>query len=188
MDIHEEAWNAYPYCKTVVSNPGYMKENFIIIIESLHLPDRGEKHNALGLSKEKLKDREVIMIDIANDPVNNADYKASEDPTKFKSVKTGRGPLSGKWIKKANPVMTCYKVVTIKFKWFGLQSRVESFVQKAERRIFTNFHRQVFCWIDRWHSLSVEELRQIEEKYSKELDAARTTGTVRGTRGSVTEA
>jgi hypothetical protein len=25
LEIHEEAWNAYPYCKTVLSNPGYMK-------------------------------------------------------------------------------------------------------------------------------------------------------------------
>ena len=22
MEIHEEAWNAYPYCKTVLANPG----------------------------------------------------------------------------------------------------------------------------------------------------------------------
>lgn len=27
-EFHEEAWNAYPYCKTVITNPGYMKENF----------------------------------------------------------------------------------------------------------------------------------------------------------------
>lgn len=26
LEIHEEAWNAYPYCKTVITNPGYMKE------------------------------------------------------------------------------------------------------------------------------------------------------------------
>ena len=25
LEIEEEAWNAYPYCKTVLSNPGYMK-------------------------------------------------------------------------------------------------------------------------------------------------------------------
>ena len=25
LEIHEEAWNAYPYCRTVLSNPGYMK-------------------------------------------------------------------------------------------------------------------------------------------------------------------
>jgi len=37
--------------------------------------------------------------------------------------------------------MTCYKLVTAEFKWFGVQTRVESFIMKAERRLFTNFHR-----------------------------------------------
>lgn len=61
---------------------------------------------------------------------------------RFKSEKTGRGPLVGpEWKNKVNPVMTCYKLVTCEFKWFGLQSRVESFIQKTERRLFTVFHR-----------------------------------------------
>lgn len=63
---------------------------------------------------------------------------------RFKSEKTGRGPLVGpEWKNKVNPVMTCYKLVTCEFKWFGLQSRVESFIQKTERRLFTVFHRWV---------------------------------------------
>ena len=39
--------------------------------------------------------------------------------------------------------MTAYKLVTIQFKWFGLQDRVENFIHSTEKRIFTNFHRQV---------------------------------------------
>lgn len=94
------------------------------------------------LSGDKLKQREVVHIDIANDPVAQSDYKEDEDPTKFKSTKTGRGPLVGpNWKNNVNPVMTCYKLVTVEFKWFGLQTRVESFIQKSERRLFTNFHR-----------------------------------------------
>jgi hypothetical protein len=34
------------------------------------------------LGPEKLKMREVVAIDIANDPVQAADYKDTEDPTK----------------------------------------------------------------------------------------------------------
>ena len=41
--------------------------------------------------------REVVMIDIANDQIQASDYKPLEDPTKFHSEKTGRGPLVGKW-------------------------------------------------------------------------------------------
>ena len=117
------------------------------------------------LPPEKLKVRDVVHVDIANDPVTPADYKASEDPTKyaatvlkfvllcvnkcmllfahrFKSKKTERGPLVGPdWKKNVSPVMTCYKLVTCEFKWFGLQTRIENFIQKSERRLFTNFHR-----------------------------------------------
>ncbi|CAG0893887.1 unnamed protein product [Darwinula stevensoni] len=108
LEIHEEAWNAYPYCRTIISspvcfacvsqNPGYMKENFVLMIETLHLDDAGDKSNVHELSQDKLRQREVVLIDIANDPVLQADYKPKEDPTKFKSAKTGRGPLIGKWM------------------------------------------------------------------------------------------
>lgn len=59
------------------------------------------------------------------------DYKEAQDPAKFKSEKTGRGPLVGKWQQSCNPVMTCYKLVTVEFKWFGLQTKVESMIQKV---------------------------------------------------------
>ncbi|XP_031839766.1 phosphatidylinositol transfer protein vib isoform X1 [Nomia melanderi] len=183
LEIHEEAWNAYPYCKTVITNPGYMRENFVIMIESFHIDDGGNQHNVHELPPDKLKIREVVHIDIANDPIANADYKEDEDPTKFKSVKTGRGPLVGKdWKNNIQPVMTCYKLVTCEFKWFGLQTRVESFIQKAERRLFTNFHRQVFCWIDRWYGLTMEDIRAIEERTKEELDRQRHQGEVKGMR------
>lgn len=42
---------------------------------------------------------------------------------------------------QVDPVMTCYKLVTAEFKWFGFQGKVENFIQKSERRLFTNFHR-----------------------------------------------
>lgn len=35
------------------------------------------------LPPEKIKLREVVHIDIANDPVTPADYKVDEDPTKY---------------------------------------------------------------------------------------------------------
>ncbi|XP_059619180.1 phosphatidylinositol transfer protein beta isoform isoform X2 [Phlebotomus argentipes] len=181
LEIHEEAWNAYPYCRTVITNPKFMKKDFEIHIESFHLPGVDPNDNVHELPPEKLKTRDVVHIDIANDSVSSADYKPSEDPTKFKSEKTGRGPLVGPdWMKKVDPVMTCYKLVTCEFKWFGLQSRIENFIQKSERRLFTTFHRQVFCWMDRWHGLTMEDIRAIEDKTKEELDKQRHVGEVRG--------
>lgn len=181
MEVHEEAWNAYPYCKTVITNPGYMKSKFSITVESMHLPGNNTAANAHELTGERLKLREAVMIDIANDPVKSADYKPTEDPTKFTSQSTGRGPLVGPdWQQKVDPVMTCYKLVTCEFKWFGLQTRVEKFIQDAERRLFTNFHRQVFCWMDRWHGMTIEDIRKLEDKTKDDLSKQITQGQVRG--------
>ncbi|CAG2105704.1 unnamed protein product [Medioppia subpectinata] len=163
-------------------NPDYMKQNFCITIETMHSPDRGTQENAHQLSPEKLKAREVMYLDIANDTVLTKDYKADEDPTRMKSEKTGRGPLTDKnWRETVEPVMCAYKLVTVEFRWFGFQTKVESFIQKTERRIFLNFHRQVFCWIDRWHGLTMNDIRNIEEQTRRELDEQRNQGAVRGT-------
>ena len=43
-----------------------MKENFYIIIESFHAPDRGGQENVHQLSSEEVAQREVHHIDIAN--------------------------------------------------------------------------------------------------------------------------
>ncbi|KAI1285818.1 Phosphatidylinositol transfer protein alpha isoform [Halotydeus destructor] len=181
LKIHEEAWNAYPYCKTVITNPDYMKSNFSITIETLHCQDDGKGENVHELPPEKLKNREVIVVDIANDNVSSKDYKETEDPTKFKSEKTGRGPLVGKWYETSQPLMCAYKLVTVEFKWFGLQNKVESFIQKTEKRIFNNFNRQVFCWLDQWHGLTIQDIRDIEEKTRQELEELRKRGSIRGT-------
>lgn len=67
FDCHEESWNAFPYIKTVIKNPGFMKENFFVEIESVHLDnDIGTTDNALNLDEEELKIRNVVHIDIGN--------------------------------------------------------------------------------------------------------------------------
>ncbi|XP_045171238.1 phosphatidylinositol transfer protein alpha isoform-like isoform X2 [Mercenaria mercenaria] len=181
LEIHEKAWNAYPYCRTIVTNPGYMKDAFFIKIETMHYADRGNTENIHGLTGDDLQKRNVTTIDIANDPVSSKDYKKEFDPKIFKSEKTGRGPLDNKdWIKSVDPVMCAYKLVTIKFKWFGLQGRVESFINRQEHRLFTTFHRQVFCWTDKWHGMTMADIRAIEEKTKAELDEQRKHGELRG--------
>ena len=74
-----------------------LQENFYIIVETYHKEGRGEEDNVHDLDAKKLKERTVVNIDIANDPVASADFKADQDPKTFKSEKTGRGPLTGNW-------------------------------------------------------------------------------------------
>ncbi|XP_066465898.1 phosphatidylinositol transfer protein beta isoform isoform X2 [Tiliqua scincoides] len=169
-------FHAFP--ASVITNE-YMKDDFFIKIETWHKPDLGTSDNVHDLDPNTWKDVEVVHIDIADrSQVEPGDYKADEDPALFQSVKTKRGPLGSDWKKElaANeecPKMCAYKLVTIKFKWWGLQNKVENFIQKQEKRIFTNFHRQLFCWIDRWIDLTMEDIRRIEDETQRELEAVR---------------
>ena len=185
LELQEEAWNAYPYCKTVLTNPGYMKENFLIKLETYHYADRGESHNIHELSEEELRVREVSVLDIA-EPVAQGDYDPKMDPTTYVSDKTKRGPLKNepgkKWHHIANPVMTCYKLITIEFKWWGLQGQMEAFIMRQQRRLLINLHRQIFCSTDKWYGMTMEDIRKLEEKTKEELERRRLTGELCGTR------
>ncbi|XP_076139319.1 phosphatidylinositol transfer protein beta isoform-like [Alosa pseudoharengus] len=191
--FHEKAWNAYPYCRTIITNE-YMKDDFMIKIETWHkADDMGNQENIHELDAETWKTVEVVPIDIADKTqVEAADYKPHEDPAIFISKKTGRGQLSPEWkteleSKPQHPRMCAYKLVTVKFKWWGLQSKVEHFIHKQEKRIFTNFHRQLFCWIDNWYGLTMADIRKMEEETQRELEEMRQQGSIRGTSAAAEE-
>lgn len=40
--------------------------------------------------------------------------------------------------------------------------------------------RQLFCWIDQWYGLTMEDIRALEDKTKEELDRQRQVGEVRG--------
>ncbi|KAJ4919410.1 hypothetical protein JOQ06_023051, partial [Pogonophryne albipinna] len=162
LGVHEEAWNAYPYCKTAVygvcvnnsfsfcplSPPlctvpfdavltnEYMKDKFSITIETWHKPDMGDQENVHGLEKSKWDKVHIVDIDIADkNSISPKDYNPEHDPAIFKSVKTGRGPLGPEWKKELAdnpdcPHMCAYKLVSVEFKWIGLQTAVESAIHK----------------------------------------------------------
>ncbi|KAI4792786.1 hypothetical protein KUCAC02_033150, partial [Chaenocephalus aceratus] len=76
----------------------YMKEGFIITIETWHKPDMGDQENVHGLEKSKWDNVQIVDIDIADkNSIRPKDYNPEHDPAIFKSVKTGRGPLGPEW-------------------------------------------------------------------------------------------
>lgn len=183
LQLEEEAWNATQYCKTVITNPGYMKDAFTLKLETYCLPDRGQADNVHELTPDLLAKRDVVHIDIANDPIPNLDE--AHDPTKYQSSKPDppRGPLGGNWKEHVTPVMTVYKLITIEFKWFGLQSNMESFMMNYEQKLFNRFHRQIFCCMDKWFGMTIEDIRALEDKTKDDLEKARNCGEKRGTIG-----
>lgn len=46
---------------------------------------------------------------------------------------------------------------------------------QQEKRIFTNFHRQLFCWIDSWVELTMADIRRMEEETQRQLEEVRIT-------------
>jgi hypothetical protein len=171
--VEEEAWNAYPYCKTVLTRTGLI--SFKITVETFHAAGAGDLENALSLDDETLKQRKVVNIDIANDLVAEEDYKLKEDPTKFKSEKTGRGPLIGSWKESIRPLMTCYKLIRCEVAFLGLQRILESIGVNQQERIFLNFHRKLFCSLDEWYGMTMQDIRAYEKQVQEELKGKQNT-------------
>lgn len=124
--LEEEAWNAFPKCKTVLKCPYFTK--FTVTVETIHVADNGRIFNVHNLSVEKLALRKIEDIDIAS---NTRDYWSylvggtNIDISTFQSCKTGRGPLLAGWQEKCNPIMTAYKLVTVDAPYWGFGSRLE---------------------------------------------------------------
>ena len=57
---------------------------------------------------------------------------------------------------------------------------MEQFVQNQEQRLFTIFHRKLFCWTDKWYGLTLDEIRKLEIESKEELDEERAKGEIKG--------
>ena len=38
-----------------------------------------------------------------------------------------------------------------------------------EKKLFSKFHRELFCWIDQWHGLTMADIRRIEDEVQIDL-------------------
>lgn len=165
-DITEHSWNAFPYYRTEYSN-AFFGDKILISLQTNHSDDNGTLTNAVNLSPEDLARRKVDYVNIACED-STVPMEKNEDPTRFLSVKTGRGELEPGWAEYYDPVMTCYKVVKFRFRVFGVQGRVESWGQSvAFRNSFLKYHRKLFCWIDEWYGLSIDDIRTMEKETAR---------------------
>ncbi|XP_077980541.1 cytoplasmic phosphatidylinositol transfer protein 1-like [Glandiceps talaboti] len=166
--ITEKAWNYYPFTKTEYTCS--FLPRFIVEIETKYENNNGSSENCHNLTQEELAQREVIFQDIAYDDVPEKHYKESEDLKKFKSVKTGRGPLAEDWLKTQDPIMCSYKLVKVKFEVWGFQTKVEGYTHTAIRDILLLGHRQAFAWIDEWIDMTKDDVRVYEQQQQLETN------------------
>ena len=66
--------------------------------------------------------------------------------------------------------MCSYKVVTVKFEVWGLQTRAEAFIHSAIRDVLLLGHKQAFTWIDDWIDLTMDDLRRWEKEIQSETN------------------
>eukprot|EP01114_Cavostelium_apophysatum_P024865 TRINITY_DN9912_c0_g1_i2.p1 TRINITY_DN9912_c0_g1~~TRINITY_DN9912_c0_g1_i2.p1 ORF type:complete len:320 (+),score=83.35 TRINITY_DN9912_c0_g1_i2:118-1077(+) len=175
LKLEEEAWDVFPYCKTVLTFP-FLGERFVFTIESRYAPgEKGQIENIHNLDKEILKKRDVELLDITTckEYIDKKYYKKEEDPMIFSSEKHGKGPLNASWLKDqpTSNVMCAYKLVTLRCKITGLQGKIEKYMMNLERSIFSRFHMQQFCWIDEWYGKSMDEIAVLEAKMFDDMNS-----------------
>ncbi|KAL1544156.1 phosphatidylinositol transfer protein 2-like [Salvia divinorum] len=169
--MQEEAWNAYPRCKSVIKCLYFTR--FILTIETIHAADCGLSENVHGLTKEQLATRQVETLDIAS---NSSDYwsyiigASNFDFSQFQSARTARGPLLDGWQEQCDPVMTAYKLVTIDVPYWGFGSKLQQALLAGEKALFLESHRNCFGWIDEWYGLNVDMMRELEKQSDSSLN------------------
>ncbi|KAA0705293.1 Cytoplasmic phosphatidylinositol transfer protein 1 [Triplophysa tibetana] len=150
-----------PMLSPVLRNPCSFLPKFSIHVETKYEDNNGNNDNIFD-AELRDEETEVCIIDIAYDEIPERYYKESEDPRHFKSEKTARGLLQEGWRDTQDPNMCSYKLVTVKFEVWGLQTRVEQFVHKVVRDVLLLGHRQAFAWVDEWIDMTMEEVREYE--------------------------
>ncbi|XP_060522060.1 cytoplasmic phosphatidylinositol transfer protein 1 [Cylas formicarius] len=158
--VTEKAWNYYPF--TITDYTCSFIPRFHISIQTKYEDNNGSTDNCLSLSPEQLAERIVEVVDIAYDDVSAKHYKEEEDPKFYKSKKTNRGPLIEGWRSNFQPIMCSYKLVNAYFEVFGLQTKVEEFIQLCIREVLLLGHRQAFTWMDEWIDMSLDDVRKFE--------------------------
>uniref|UniRef100_A0A672QKV0 Phosphatidylinositol transfer protein cytoplasmic 1 n=1 Tax=Sinocyclocheilus grahami TaxID=75366 RepID=A0A672QKV0_SINGR len=165
--VQNEPYEDPNYVATVINYPSRQNTScsflpkFSIHVETKYEDNKGINDNIFD-TEPRDEETEVCFIDIAYDEIPERYYKESEDPRYFKSEKTTRGLLKEGWRDTQDPIMCSYKLVTVKFEVWGLQTRVEQFVHKVVRDVLLLGHRQAFAWVDEWIDMTIEEVREYE--------------------------
>ncbi|KAF5904469.1 cytoplasmic phosphatidylinositol transfer protein 1-like, partial [Clarias magur] len=164
--VTEKAWNFYPY--TITEYTCSFLPKLSVKIETHFENNNGSNDNVFE-DKPTPQDS-VSFLDILSDPIPDKYYKKYEDLSNWVSTKTGRGPLVDGWRNNSEPIMCSYKRVQCSFEVYGFQGRTEEFIHRNIRDILLVGHRQAVAWIDEWHGLSLEEVREFEKQLQQETN------------------
>ena len=91
-----------------------------MLVRTMHIADdKGQQENVFGLSPKRLKERQVVFLDLAVDGLTGK--PADRNPRLCRSEKTGRGPLMPGWLHNDDtPFMCAYKLIDCTFDSYTL--------------------------------------------------------------------
>ncbi|KAF7708321.1 cytoplasmic phosphatidylinositol transfer protein 1b [Silurus meridionalis] len=164
--ITEKAWNFYPY--TITEYTCSFLPKLSIKIETHFENNNGSNENVFE-DKPTPQDS-VCFLDILSDPIPEKYYKKHEDLSCWVSDRTGRGPLVDGWRNSTKPIMCSYKRVQCSFEVYGFQGRTEEFIHRNIRDILLVGHRQAVAWMDEWHGMNLEEVREFEKQLQQKTN------------------
>eukprot|EP00759_Apiculatamorpha_spiralis_P037027 PhF_6_TR37111/c0_g1_i3/m.54513 len=167
--VEELSWNSYPYSYTEWKSGYLSTDTFTMSVETIHIDDdAGNSTNVFNLPPELLKIRHVDVVDIGKEQITDASAQIG-DVTKFKSQLTGRGPLGKEWKKRVKPIMCAYKLTRVECN-VPFQSKVEGVINQVGMRDFLLIgNKNLFCWIDQWIYLSLEDLTVLDAQVAKTI-------------------
>ncbi|XP_058255280.1 cytoplasmic phosphatidylinositol transfer protein 1b [Hemibagrus wyckioides] len=164
--VTEKAWNFYPY--TITEYTCSFLPKLSIKIETHFENNNGSNDNVFEDKPTPIDS--VCFLDILSDPIPDKYYKKDEDLSNWVSDRTGRGPLVDGWRQNTMPIMCSYKRVQCSFEVYGFQGRTEEFIHRNIRDVLLVGHRQAVAWIDEWHGMSLEEVREFEKQLQQETN------------------
>ena len=172
MYVREECWNSWPYSFTRYTSELFPTQ-LDYTIESLHVEGSDVENRDDVFADQtpaELKKRQIEILDIAK-PAGSTGGVVQGDPLEYRSVKTGRGPLSGPnwWASSAwsGPKMSVYKRCQCHARFFP-ESVEHAILHSTVRDLGTHCFRNMFCWMDQWVELSTQSV----DAWEKRTDAA----------------
>jgi len=147
----------FPISETIITLNDIDPEIARIEIICKVVDDDGSSENALNLTEEELACRQIYNLDLVDDDFQ---YSFENDPTTFKSEKTGRGKLTPDWkTREGYPITTIYLSVALKFELFALEDFFEEeemleeikVIKETFQSVIIEISRAIFCSMDDWY-------------------------------------
>ena len=170
-EVHIKSNIKFPQVTSTYTNH-YMKEAFHITTQEISETGKKVNENALLLDNNKISSRNVITIDILNPPISNNDKSLT--PNLETLIPNARQKvLDSDWLQTEPNTMINYQFSDIKFKWFGLQEKVEKILEKELIRINAIYHRRMYYWMDEWYNMTMTDLEASQDTIKQALDEKR---------------